>query len=64
MFAAAHNDARGAEEALRKAIELAPNWFRPHLALANYLKVKGRGDEAEVQLRRAAYLSARKAAAQ
>jgi O-antigen ligase len=58
MFAAAHNDARGAEKALRTAASLAPNWFRPHWALANYLTLTGRANEARAEMRRALYLNA------
>ena len=60
MFAAAYSDSRGAEQALRGAIDAAPNWYRPHWALANYLKLTGRVEEARVQMERAAYLSAGK----
>jgi O-antigen ligase len=60
MFAAAHNDGRGAEKALRTAEELAPNWFRPLWALANYFTVSGHPNEARTEMERALYLNAGK----
>jgi O-antigen ligase len=60
MFAAAHNDGRGTEKALRTAADIAPNWFRPHWALANYLMLSGRKAEASVEINRAALLGAGK----
>jgi O-antigen ligase len=60
MFAAAHNDGKGTEKALRTAAELAPNWFRPHWALANFLTLSGRKSEAVVEIDRAALLGASK----
>ncbi len=60
MFTAAHNDGRGTEKALRMATELAPNWFRPHWALARFLDLSGRKDEASTEIRRAALLGAGK----
>jgi O-antigen ligase len=60
MFTAAHNDGRGTEKALRTASELAPNWFRPHWALAKFLDLSGRKDEASTEIRRAALLGAGK----
>jgi O-antigen ligase len=60
MFAAAHNDGRGTEMALRSAVHLAPNWFRPHLALARLLDLSGRKNEAVIEIRTAALLGAGK----
>jgi O-antigen ligase len=60
MFAAAHNDGKGTEKALRTATELAPNWFRPHWALANFLTLSGRKSEAVVEIDRASLLGAGK----
>jgi Flp pilus assembly protein TadD len=57
MFAAAHNDGRGTEKALRTAAEMAPNWFRPHWALANYLTLSGRKNEAVNEIERASLLA-------
>ena len=51
MFTAAHNDGPGTEKALRTAARLAPNWFRPNLALANFLTVSGRKKEAVPETR-------------
>ena len=60
MFTAAHNDGPGTEKALRTALALAPNWFRPHWALAKFLDISGRRDEASAEIRRAALLGAGK----
>jgi hypothetical protein len=60
MFTAAHNDGRGTEKALRTATKLAPNWFRPHWALAKFLDLSGRKAEAATEIRRAALLGAGK----
>jgi O-antigen ligase len=43
---AEQNDPSGAERALRNAIAWAPNWFKPHWALARLLNLTGRGGEA------------------
>jgi hypothetical protein len=40
-----------AEEALKKAISLAPNYAYPHWQLGNFYLRQGRGDEAYVELR-------------
>ena len=60
MFTAAHSDARGTEKALRTAIRLAPNWFRPHWALATFLDLSGQKEAAATEIRRAALLGAGK----
>src|SRR5262249_51378100 len=41
-FDAARNDAAGAERSLRAAIATRPNWFKPHWALAQLLRLEGR----------------------
>lgn len=46
-------DAAGAERALRKAAELAPNYSRVQWALGNNLLRQGRQDEAFTEIRRA-----------
>jgi O-antigen ligase len=43
---AQQNDAAGTERALRNAIAWAPNWFKPHWALAKLLALTGRRPEA------------------
>ncbi len=48
---AQQNDAAGTEHALRNAIAWAPNWFKPHWALARLLVISGRGPEALVEAR-------------
>lgn len=60
MFGAAQNDGRTVESALRGAIAMAPNWFRPHWALANFLLLNGRKGEAVAEIDRATLLSAGK----
>ncbi|HYO99627.1 MAG TPA: tetratricopeptide repeat protein [Pyrinomonadaceae bacterium] len=46
-------DARGGEEALRRAVELAPNYPAPRWYLGNLLLRQGRIEEAFAELRRA-----------
>jgi len=43
---AQQNDPAGTEHALRNAIAWAPNWFKPHWALARLLAIAGHGAEA------------------
>ncbi|MEP6898378.1 MAG: tetratricopeptide repeat protein, partial [Rhodanobacter sp.] len=50
----AFGDIDGAEELLRKAFALDPNWAPTLATLGELLLVRGRGDEAEPLLRRAA----------
>ncbi len=45
------NDAVGTERALRNAIAWAPNWFKPHWALARLLAISGYGAEALAEAR-------------
>jgi hypothetical protein len=46
-YSALRNDFSGVEAGLRKAIDQAPNWFKPHWTLAQSLQLAGRLDEAE-----------------
>ena len=43
---AIQNDSSGVERALRNAMAWAPNWFKPHWALAQYLELANRHKEA------------------
>jgi tetratricopeptide (TPR) repeat protein len=52
------DDAAGAEKALRKALELAPNYSEVRWILGNVLLRRGKTDEAFAELRRAAETSA------
>jgi O-antigen ligase len=45
-IAALRNDQGGVENALRRAIECAPNWFKPHWTLSQFLELTGRHAEA------------------
>jgi O-antigen ligase len=60
MFSAEKNDPGKVESSLRTATEQAPNWFKPHWALANLLKVTGRPAEARLQAAQAFDLDAGK----
>jgi hypothetical protein len=60
VFSAGQNDAARAEIELRSSASLAPNWFRPHWALANLLAFTGRGTEARTEAERAFLLDAGK----
>ena len=53
MFSAEDNDAAEVETALRTSIRLAPNWFKPHWALAQLLALTGRDGEARREAERA-----------
>ncbi len=46
---ALNNDAAGVEQNLRAAISAAPNWFKPHWVLAQFLAQRGKLDEAETE---------------
>ena len=46
---ASHEDAEGVERNLRAAIACAPNWFKPHWVLAQFLARSGRLAEAEAE---------------
>ncbi|HTC35875.1 MAG TPA: O-antigen ligase family protein [Bryobacteraceae bacterium] len=50
---AQENDAQGTERALRNAIAWAPNWFKPHWALARLLAISGYPAEALAEARMA-----------
>jgi tetratricopeptide (TPR) repeat protein len=60
MFLAEQNDAARVEFALRTSVSLAPDWFKPHWALANLLALTGRNEEARDEARRAFELDAGK----
>lgn len=60
MFTAVINDAPNTENALRTAVVLAPNWFKPHWTLSNLLFVRGRNSEALSEAERAVLLDANK----
>jgi hypothetical protein len=45
-IAALRNDRAGVENGLRRAIQFAPNWFKPHWTLAQFLELTGRDQEA------------------
>jgi putative inorganic carbon (hco3(-)) transporter len=51
-IAATRNDSATVESSLRAAIETAPNWFKPHWALARLLQAQGRTGEAQLEARR------------
>jgi O-antigen ligase len=60
ILAAARNDPAPVENALRSAIALAPNWFKPHWALASLLAATGRRAEARREAVRASFLDSGK----
>ena len=60
ILAAPRNDPAPVENALRTAITLAPNWFKPHWALASLLAVTGHRAEARREAARASFLDAGK----
>jgi putative inorganic carbon (HCO3(-)) transporter len=45
-IAALRNDRVGVENGLRRTIDCAPNWFKPHWTLAQFLELTGRHTEA------------------
>jgi O-antigen ligase len=57
---AARNDPAPVEKALRTAMTLAPNWFKPHWALAVLLEITGRRPEARSEAAQATFLDAGK----
>ncbi len=59
-FHALRNDAAGVERSLREAIAWAPNWYKPHWALAQALGLAGRGREALAEAALAVELDAGK----
>lgn len=56
-ISAAGNRPQATETALRSAIAAAPNWFKPHWALARLLRLSNRRDEALIEAQRAAELN-------
>ena len=50
---ATQNDATGVERSLRNAIAWAPNWFKPHWTLAQFLELTNRHEEALAEARTA-----------
>jgi hypothetical protein len=60
MFSAEQNDEAKVEISLRTSALLAPNWFKPHWALANVLALTGRGAEAKREAEKAFLLDAGK----
>jgi hypothetical protein len=48
-YCALRNDPSGVEANLRRAIEWAPNWFKPHWTLAQFLKLSSRIEEAAAE---------------
>ncbi len=56
MLLATQNDATGVERGLRNAITWAPNWFKPHWALAQLLEKTNHHAEALAEARLAASL--------
>ncbi len=54
---AAGGDASCVESSLRAAIAAHPNWFKPHLALAGFLRLEERMEEAESEASQAAFLN-------
>jgi O-antigen ligase len=45
-IAALRNDRAGVENGLRRAIDCAPHWFKPHWTLSEFLELTGRHEEA------------------
>jgi hypothetical protein len=45
-IAALRNDPGGVEQGLRRAIDFAPHWFKPHWTLSQFLELTGRHAEA------------------
>jgi O-antigen ligase len=60
MFSAEQNDEAKVEIALRTSASLAPNWFKPHWALAGLLALTGRRAEARIEAEKAFLLDAGK----
>ncbi len=51
ILAVAAGDVAGAEAKARATIGMAPNWYKPHLLLAQILQATGRNDEAGQEAR-------------
>jgi O-antigen ligase len=60
MFSAEQDNTGRVERSLRTAALLAPNWFKPHWALAQLLELTGREEEARREAERAFLLDAGK----
>ena len=56
QLAATRNDSAGMETSLRAALQAAPNWFKPHWALARLFFAEGRIPEAQAEAQRVAEL--------
>jgi hypothetical protein len=57
IFTASQQDVSGTERALRRAIEIAPNWFKPHWTLARMLQLRGEHARALEEATRASILA-------
>jgi tetratricopeptide (TPR) repeat protein len=57
VFFGIQNDAPRAEDALRRAIAVSPNWYKPRWMLAQVLRHTGRFEEARAEATRAADLN-------
>jgi len=55
ILTAARNEPAPVEESLRKSAAMAPNWFKPHWALASLLAITGRRPEALTEAQRALF---------
>ena len=53
MLLAKQNDPAGVERSLRNAIAFAPNWFKPHWTLAQFLELEHRDAEARAEAAKA-----------
>ena len=51
VLAVSFGDLQKAEAKARETIEAAPNWYKPHLLLAQILQVENRNEEAGQQAR-------------
>jgi Tfp pilus assembly protein PilF len=51
IIAILNGDAPGAQAEADKAIELAPNWYKPHLLKAQLLQATGKNAEASEEAR-------------
>jgi len=60
IFEAAQNIPAPVEKALRTSMALAPNWFKPHWAMASLLAITGRPADARAEAERALFLDAGK----
>jgi tetratricopeptide (TPR) repeat protein len=56
QISALHQDYDAAENAMRRAIAVRPNWFQPHWMLAQQLRLQSRLEEAEKEAAVAAQL--------